>query len=452
MKANLLNNSIFNDVQFFVRKFDSILYTFLNELVEPVFSKKIPTAAVAFSRKDAAVCIQFLFNKEFWESLNYNEKNFVFTHEVSHVIFRHGIRGQQYLNSLSKEQRNFELLNICQDICINHIIVDQYMKDIPFSAMPLLKGLCFVETVFEKEHHHLIKKGESFQYYYERYIELYGLDKMPKNVRLLDVHGVGEDGVPIDEAELTDEELEELEEIFEEIEKSIAESNSTIDELEQELAGKSFSINDEYFSDKKKTKEIEKGKSLDELFKVVIKKAFAIKYDITKKSNWFGFNRRTSGALAKISPDLTLPVTAEKRKEIPKRHKVLVYLDVSGSCKSYSEKFMMLVAALPEDKYEAHINVFADRVSEVKVSKTKEKKVFNYSYAGAGTNINSVIMHARKKMENNHFDAVFVLTDGHYSDINSNTINDYSNWYFFMTPSHKRNVPNKASVFKISRL
>jgi len=452
MKANLLNNSIFNDVKFFVRKFDSLLYTFLNELVEPMFSKKIPTAAVAFSRKDAAVCIQFLFNKEFWDSLNYNEKNFVFTHEVSHVIFRHGIRGQQYLNSLPKKKRNFKLLNICQDICINHIIVDQYMKDVPFSAMPLLKGLCFVETVFEKEHHHLIKKGESFQYYYEKYIELYGLDKMPENVRLLDIHGIGEDGVSIDEAELTDEELEDLEELFEEIEKSMEESNSSMDKLEEELAGKSFSINGEYFSENKKAKEIQRGKSLDDLFKVVIKKAFAIKYDITKKSNWFGFNRRTSGALARISPDLTLPVTAEKRKEIPKRHKVLVYLDVSGSCKSYSERFMTLVASLPEEKYETDINVFADRVTQVSVSKTQAKKVFNYSHAGFGTNINNVIMHARKKMDKNKFDAVFVLTDGHYSDINYDKTHDYSNWYFFMTPSHRLNVPNKASVFKISRL
>jgi hypothetical protein len=74
MRASLLGNPIFNDVQFFIRKFDSILFTFLNELVEPVFSLKIKTAAVAFSRKDAAVCVQFLFNKEFWDGLNYNEK------------------------------------------------------------------------------------------------------------------------------------------------------------------------------------------------------------------------------------------------------------------------------------------------------------------------------------------------------------------------------------------
>jgi len=453
MRASLLGNPIFNDVQFFIRKFDSILFTFLNELVEPVFSLKIKTAAVAFSRKDAAVCVQFLFNKEFWDGLNYNEKNFVFIHEVQHVIFRHGIRGQRFLEKLPKEKQSFKLLNICQDICINQIAVDQYMKDIPRSSMPILKNLCFIETVFKSEHQHLIKKGETFEYYYEKFIELYGINEIPKDAKLLDTHGYSENGEDNENEDLlTEEELEELESLFEEMEGALSSENFDIDELEEEMKSNNFIINDDFHSCEKKEQEIKKGKNLDDIFKIVIKKAFAMRYDINRKSNWFGFNRRTSSALAKISPDLNIPVNADKRKEIPKKHKVLVYLDVSGSCKAFSERFMTLVGELPEEKYETHINIFADRVCSVNVGSNKGKKTFQYSNAGFGTNINKVIYDAKIKMEKVKYDAIFILTDGQYTDIKKDITHDYGNWYFFMTPLHKKNSPEKSTIFKIDKL
>lgn len=450
MVLRLLNNKIFDDVKFFIRKFDSLLYSFINELVEPVYSSKIPTAAVAFSRKDTSVCVKFMFNENFWKSLNYNEKNFVFTHELLHVIFRHGLRGQQYFNTLPKEKRNFKLLNICQDICINQIIIEQYMSDIPHIAIPIINDLCFIKTVFEPKHHHLIEHDQSFIYYYEKYVELYGIKKIPDNVRLLDVHSLGDDS-DMGEEPLTDEELEELEDLLDELEESMSEKGIDIDELEDLMKGKGFSDAID-FSAEDKVEIVKRGKTLDDLFNIVIKKAFAKKYDIARKSNWFGFDRRTSGALARMSPDLNLPVIAERKKEIPKRHKVLIYLDMSGSCKSYSEKFMTLVANLPEEKYESDIRVFADRICKVEVINANGVKNFKYGRAGFGTNIAQVIKDAKNVFEKEKFDAVFVLTDGFYSEIKYDKTHDYSNWYFFLTPSSKENIPKQASAFKIGKI
>lgn len=461
MLSNFEVNPILREVKLFVLKFDSILYTFLNEMVEPVFSDKVPTAAVAFSRKDTSVCIHFIFNETFWNSLNYNEKIFVFFHEVLHVLFLHGLNGNNFLESLPEKMRSSELLNIAQDICINHIIVDQYLKDIPLVALPITQKLCFINTVFKPQHQSKIKPRQSFEYYYSEYIKLYGL-KEPEDLELCDVHNFADDSQDSSQGDslpqfINPEDLtpEELQDLTDAIEDQLDELNSSIEELLEKVAApsQSFALNPSMPVGQAQQKDVQRAKSLDELFSICIKKAFSNRIDVSRKTNWFGFNRRTSLPLQSICPDLNLPAPFEKRNNTPKRHRICVYLDMSGSCASYSTRFMELTANLPEDKYECKLFVFADRTTPVTVSMVNNKKHFAYNNPGNGTSIQSVIStHSKLVNDKEHFDAVFVLTDGYYSNIRDNTLLNYKEWHFFMTPYFEPNIPAGSKFYKIGKL
>lgn len=196
--------------------------------------------------------------------------------------------------------------------------------------------------------------------------------------------------------------------------------------------------------------DVKKGKSLDELFRIAIRTAFSQKRSTHAHYNWHGFCRRTSMALSQMSPDLMLPVRKTRQRDVPEKHRVCVYLDLSGSCSSYSKRFMTLAGNLPEDKYEVQLSVFADRVASVTFDSRGKA---SYPAVGYGTNIHQVIGDFKKRTDRGErYDAVFVLTDGYYSNIKSNSEHDYSRWHFFMTPSFDHNIPKKAGMFKISKL
>lgn len=470
---NLFTNEITKEIQIYLRQYNQLLYSFVEDMVEPMFSTSISTACVQFSKnEDKKLCIKFLFNKEFWDGLNYNEKTFLFTHEVLHVIFQHGYNGRKFVESLPKEKQSHELLNIAQDICINHIILNSYHRNIPKIAMPFLNDACFIETVFKQEHISEIKKGQSFEYYYLKYIELYGLEENP-NVQTLDQHnnsGCGGDtdlenkleGIEAEEKDNSENNSENVseEDLNEDLNEDLKDalSDHELDDLDETSnhkaleGGNDYSLNDISDSNSRAKKEVKKEKTLDDLFKVVIKSAISKKYSVKKKRNWYGFNRRTSLALKAMSPDLTLPIVQDHREVIPERHKICIYLDFSGSCEYFSQRFMELVGYLPEDKYDVEMYAFASSLSKVRVTIKNNKKYFSHSYIGYGTDISRVIHHHKKLTdEGNKYDAVFILTDGFYCNIQNNTIHDYSKWHFFMTPHYSKNLPKDSKFYVIDR-
>lgn len=182
------DHPVVSDVHSHLLRFDAVLYTFLQQMVMPVFSEQVSTAAVTFSKEDQDRCIAFQFNPVLWKGLNYSERCFLFTHEVMHVLFRHGVRGQRFLNSLPADQRSFELLNRMQDVAINELVHEQYFHGVPLSAMPFIEGGCFIHTLFKPEDVSKVARGRDFEYYYHTYIELYGLSDVDQLPELLDEH------------------------------------------------------------------------------------------------------------------------------------------------------------------------------------------------------------------------------------------------------------------------
>ena len=148
----LEDNPIVKDVYSILKHKSSILYEVTQDLVQPSFSDSIDTACVSFVVDDEDVNASFEFNPDFWEKLNINEKFFVFAHEVLHVLFFHGSRGKKFLESLPDDQKSHKRLNVAMDICINELIMREYV-DVPISSLPELKDMmCNIVNCFPDRH------------------------------------------------------------------------------------------------------------------------------------------------------------------------------------------------------------------------------------------------------------------------------------------------------------
>lgn len=442
MKIN--DNTIYKSIESFISRFEGIVNFFAENEIHPEFSNSISTACVTFNSKYTVKCSKFLINENFWNSLNYNEKVLIFIHETLHILFKHNKRVHEYFDSILPVKGSYEIMQIATDISINHIIIEKYLNNIPLVAMPTLKNMAYlIETVFKPEHSSSIPKHMSFIYYYEKYIELYGMKK-PENNNFDEHQNVSEQ-LNSENDDFNQHDIDEiLESMLKQLGLEIGEDEQIISK--EKMFGVNKTVNEE-------AQEIivDKSKSLEDHFKLVINTVSAKNQKEMSSYNWYGFNRRTSIAMQSISPTLNVPVKAQKKKDDKNEYNICAYLDVSGSCESYSLKFMELTSNLP-DNYNLDIYVFADRVRKVEVNNKNGKKTFNYNGAGCGTDISNVLKSYKEIETTNKYDAVFVLTDGEYQNIKSNTLFDYSKWFFFMSPNYKNNIPEKAKLFEMKNI
>jgi predicted metal-dependent peptidase len=412
----------------FLYKFNSIFYTFANEMMEPDWCSQVPTAAVQFNDTNPSKPVRFIINPDFWKPLGSSEKLLVFIHEVLHVLFNHGARGNRFLETLPENQRSHTLLNIAQDICINEIILEQYLKDVPRFLIPIVKDLCLIESVFA-EHKDSVERGKSFEYYYMKFMELYPDRMSDPGMQSLDRHDFMHNNIP--------------QELVEEIVARADNQKST------EITEENFSDNTERQSHgiggaASNGKIVEKIKlTPEQLLHRKLDIAIATASGKHKKSRhyaWYGDNRRTSTIIE--SSGLMLPTVKEKAKH---KHRIVVYADVSGSCEHLSKKFLSMVAALPEEEYQVDFYVFASYVAEAKVAGKK----ISYSYTGFGTDINRVLHHYNKEVQQRNPDGVLVLTDGEYSTISHLDDKEYERWHFFIVDNGYKNAPKKSKIYTI---
>jgi hypothetical protein len=434
----------FDEIRSSIRSFDSLFYYFSNERLVTMFSHKVGTAGVYLKSdedSDDMVRIEVYFNPDFWAQLNHNEKVFIFIHEAMHMILNHGKRGYEFKDGKANQQ----LVNICQDICINHIIEDQFLKIVPRSAMPIVKDACFIDTVFG-EHAHKIKKGKSFEYYYDEYVKLFGIHEFANDS--IDDHS------GLESLEDVDEEIqEELEDILEDSHVLQSEELEGNDETIQ--ASKDFDEpekNNQSFGETDSTNcgsgESPSNVSLEDVFNFVIKDAFIERKSITKNRTWYGYDRRTTPLTQTMSEDLILPVVNRKVEKEKKVHRVCVYPDVSGSCSFYTDKLISLILNMDTEKFQFDVYPWADYVGFIKVYNNNR---FDWKGTGFGTNFHNVINDYKHRTKG-LYDAYFVLTDGIYRSINNYKEDEYKNWYFFFTPDHDLNCFEKATHYVFDKL
>lgn len=410
----------------YIGNYNSIFYTFVDKVCEPVYSTDISTAAVVFNIQNPDKPVQLLLNKQFWKSINVHEKLFVFIHEILHVLFDHGNRTNAFFKRLDKSLRNDELCNVVQDICINEIILSQYMQHVPKFLLPILENACTIDTVF-KEHSSLVEKNKSFEYYYHKYIELFGLNEL--SMLSIDTHLFNQFPIPFDT----------LEEIFENIINI-----GTTEETHEQLNKTAYSTNSTKYENiiANTLPKLTPEQMLHRYLKIAIATASS-GTKVKQLYKWNSENKRLTSSV--ISSDLILPVL----KEIPRhKHRIVAYADVSGSCSYISDKFLAMIAALPGNLYNVDLYVFASYVSNAKISNNK----VNYSYPGYGTNIDSVLTHFDTHIMSTNPDGVLVLTDGFYTNIKNRNELFFKKWHFFITHNGTPNIPVNSKKYQLAKI
>lgn len=394
-----------------LERFHAIFYKIWS-VGKPIFKNEIETAAIEFDSHGDY--IQFSFNPSFWSKLSLDGKLFVICHEMLHIILNHGKRSKNIHSS------NKICANICLDIVVNHSLVNNFSfnkEKIELSIQNALQTknsdkpnvLCWVEDVFPKCN---LPEDECFEFYLNKYKNIYG-DGHPNQANLsnngcLDDHSCffdknSENFLSNISSELNEEELKTLSKVLE--------------KQENTNSGKQFTG---WWIKLQKSKN-KKKKKWETVIKSWERKNVSDNYGFAEQ--WLRKSRRYTS----ISDDLFLPSEIETYQKTIEENMIDVffYLDTSGSCFEYKNRFFDCASSLDTNRFNVRLFCFDTIVKETTL---KSKKI----YGGGGTLFTIIQRHVKAEIhkKNKRHPVIFVLTDGYGDTI---TVEKPEKWHWFIT-------------------
>jgi predicted metal-dependent peptidase len=307
-----------------------------------------------------------------------------------------------------KGLENKDKANVTMDISINHLLIDEFGF-----VRGLIEGweeVCWRDTVFNR----VIPPLPSFESYY-----ILSDDYFNKGFKSVDEHkflpngeGDGEDGVGTPSQEIQD----------------------LIDDLTKKMAKGLPSHGDE---SKFAQEEIKIEKSKKPKFDLLVKKitASAIQKKKFKSSNWTTIDRR----LCEIAPDIPTINELYERK-CKSKYKCAFFVDNSGSCADYIERFCKTAGSLNEKIFEVDLYSFDTKVH--KITKKDDKYIV---VGGGGTCFNCI----GKKVEETNPDIVFVITDGYANAFIPKDRQKY--FWFLVEDGSKTAIANAGKIHRLSQ-
>lgn len=392
-----------------------------------------PTAAIAFDDKGNA--LQFIINKNFWESLNPDSRMFVICHEMLHIVLNHGERFVECHNS-----PDFPKMNKAADVVINELLVSSFGFTRSFLDDRIGIEGCWLDTVFENDP--AIKSNESTEYYFNK------MPNDPPPTFQLDQHIISQGtGNADDDAEAASEGNQSI--------KDFIEASGILDKMSPDFLGKiPKSVKDECKESggllagagaggskhSINAKFRKKGK-----WETVIKKweNFLKTETIDQTERWERVSPRYSHV---ISDKISLPTNVYVFDEHKEKDKIDVFffLDTSGSCIGLKDRFYTAARSLNPKKFNIRLFNFDTIVYDVDIKQ-------NNAYGGGGTSfriIESKIQDVMKKENRPYPKAVWIITDGYGDTVNPQ---NPSAWYWFLTPHSTEQYIHKTSkIFKLA--
>lgn len=379
-----------------LESFHAVFYK-IWQMGKPVFTEEIQSACVKFDRHGEFFV--FCFNPNFWQKLDLQNKLFVICHEALHIILNHGKRSVGLLN-------NVTAANVCMDIVVNHLLIRSFgftRKDLKDS-----ENYCWLNTVFPNSG---FTDEESFEFYYNQFKSIYK-DGMPgsgeDDCKLVDDHGsMTQDwskAIDVLDENLFLEEKKSLQKIIEKF-GEIQEVSSS------QGLGKWHFKEQSIYRPKKKWESVIKNWAIKKL-----------RFEEKEFEQWTKLNRR----LTALHPSLLLPSNIDFEDFHASKDKIEVwfFLDTSGSCFGYSDRFFSAAASLSKKRFNVKLFSFDTEVFEVK---EKDQKF----HGGGGTFFHILEEKILKDTQGNLYpDAVFVITDGYGTKISPKFP---SRWHWFLT-------------------
>lgn len=364
------------------------------------FSDKVKTACISFDKTGKE--LNFVCNKKFWDSLDDYTKVFITSHEMLHVLLNHGKRMLIH--------KNDENSNIAMDLVVNHMLINKFNFNRELLSFDW-REYCWVDTVFED----VPPDNKSYEYYYN-------IIPDDVNLNLMDDHGIMSIG-----GEIVNDHEDILKELGENLDSS--DFDDTLRGLLQD-----FSVGDGI------------GEWVDiHPPKLEIKRKWEKVLKPTSKKTVYGFNTfeswvRTNPRI-QLDEDIFIPtdVTMESYFVKYEMTDVWLFLDCSGSCSKYQNRFITASKTLNAHKFNCRYFTFNTDCKEIPNS-------FSKIYANGGTNFKCIESSIQNiiNAEAVKYPYVFVITDGETSEEVSPQFPD--KWHFFLTENPKTDKIHKMST------
>lgn len=383
-----------------------------------IFTRTVPTAAVVASSNSGEVtCIRI--NPEFWEGLNLTQRLWVIVHECSHAILDHFTRGCLLENQA--------LANKMMDVVINHMTIEKL--GFKRSEIDPYDVYCWMDKFFKPEDN--IPSGQSFEYYYHEMLKRDN-DDSGSGGQLVDDHTVMTDEQFKDfigkmNSELSDQEKEFLKDWL----KGQLGEGQNGDTAGHGAGGVLWTFG--------KIDKVKKKKKWETIIKKWIVRTVGRKEKI--KDQWIFEDRR----LALLPKTMSLPYAREEDDLHKKKDKIelFFFLDTSGSCIGFGERFFKAARSIPTDKFNINLFNFDTSVYEVDIEKAEVM-------GGGGTAFDIIERKIQAIIKDKgcaYPKAVWIITDGYGNDVKPEFP---ENWYWFMTEGHSTTyVDKKSYIFKL---
>lgn len=394
-----------------LQSYDYIFRAFW-ELGNIKYSDEIETAAIKFDKEGQAV--DFIINKNFWNSLNQKSKIFIICHECLHFIFKHGIRFKEHINT-----NFFKCVNIASDVVINEFLINSLDFNREELDEKISKNGCWHDTVFKEDKD--VKKNKNTDYYFNI---LKKKDVLPEVFRF-DEHVF-----------LTEKDIESSQKYIE--------NNIDIDSFMEEFSENSLEINSlTAGSEGGKKRKIEVEKKIKKKWESVIKD-WAIKkisHTIDYSERW----DRTSLRYSNLTNNIKLPSYHWIFDEFYKNDmiEVFFFMDNSGSCYHLANRFFSAAKSLDPKKFKIRLFSFDAYVQELNINKST-------IYGGGGTRfdiIENKIQNIIIKEKIKYPDAVFIITDGY----GNNVYPEFpKKWHWFLTTHNSTYcIPSESLIYNL---
>lgn len=443
----------FDEIGLGLERYHGIFYQ-LWTIGRPRFTKEIPTAAVSFNKEGNY--IEFLFNREFWDSLKtVEEKEFIICHEMLHVLMNHGKRGKEI------EPMFQEVANWAMDITINESLVRNFGFDRHVSEV--LEGLVWFDKVFGKDtpfEKIKIQEEREFEYYFNILREQIEKEITAENIKVVTI------GVPADgqgsQGNTADNMMG-----FGQIDKhQFNKGNDKNNPNQGGIGDIPEKILDEIAGAAKQRISENENKDLankigglmkgdtpgDAIYKASLKAVKLInKWEKVVKiwtgrggewedENWTKRSRRHFC----LPNDLILPAFDENDSK--GKINLWFFQDTSGSCVSYKDYFFNSAKTFPKHSFNIKLFGFDTRVYPIVNEKLQ---------GFGGTSFIAVDEFIRKELKEKklqHPDAIFIFTDGYGDNVQPE---HPERWYWFMIDAYGNDqlytacIPKQSHTFKL---
>ena len=454
-----------------LEKYHALFYR-LWELGKPFFSNKLPTAAVQFDKTGHHT--HWIWNPEFWKTLDEYSRDFVFCHEMLHVALNHGVR--------IKDSKYPSRANVALDLVVNHLLVNKF----GFKRERVMNAdkYCWIDTVF-KHMANQVEKDKHFEYYYNKLMQLIPPVTLMKSKLSKSETGDGSGQGKVCDNEGLPETVDEhdgligreWEEVVKELDRSL--SNEEKEEI-RDIVEKHFQVADNK-PNSTNSQSKQAGTSMGDMWvfvdvskvkpkrkwETIIKKWVqkVVRENDRTVEQWARVNRR----FTLLPQDLMIPSEMEQDAmgDDEQKIRVLFMLDTSGSCIGLKDRFIKAANSLPRDRFDVVGACFDTSVYPVNIYKGEIR-------GGGGTYFHILEDFIQQAMKKDWFDvardaknqpildgqgqprkqlvwkkgeypsAVFIITDGYGDAVNPQ---HPDRWYFFLSVDYRQYVPKESHTF-----